>query len=119
MNKIEKKLERIFKIGLKIFYYYYFVLSILNLCFFYFKLYSLLNITTILILIGIIIELFSGYIRGYLGFIGYAISIILSIYFTSNVWLGLSIGLSIVNILNIIINKIVSKILIFMIKKFN
>ena len=119
MNKTEKNLERIFKLCLKIFYYYYFVLSILNLCFFYFELYSLLDITTVLILIGIIIELFCGYVRGYLGLIGYALSIILSIYFTSNVWLGLSVGLSIVNILNIIINKIVAKFLTFMIKKFN
>ncbi len=119
MNKTERTLEKIFYFCLKFFYYYYFILSIINLIFYYCKLYSLLNITTILMLVGLVIEFFSGFVRGYLGILGYIISIGLSIYFTHSIWIGISIGISIINILNILINKILAKLFNFMIRKFN
>ncbi len=118
MNKIEFTLEKIFRLCLKIFYYYYFILSILNLIFFYFKLYNLVNITTVLMLISIFIEFINGYVRGCFGLFGYLVSIGLSIYFTHNIWFGLSIGISIMGIINILINKIIGRILTFMIRKF-
>lgn len=118
MNKTERTLEKIFRLCLKIFYYYYFVLAILNLIFFYFKLYNLVNITTVLMLISMLFEFINGYVRGCFGILGYIISIGLSIYFTHNIWYGISIGISIMSILNILINKIIGKFLAFMIKKF-
>lgn len=85
MNKVEQKneqnLEKIFSICLKVFYYYYFVLAIINLILFYFKLYNILNVTTILMIVGIVIEFLCGTVRGFLGILGYIVSIGLSIYF--------------------------------------
>ena len=118
MNKTERTLEKIFRFCLKIFYYYYFILSVFNLIFFYFKLYNLVNITTILMLISLFIELIKGYVRGCFGIFGYVISIGLSIYFMKDIWYGLSIGISIMSILNILINKMIGKFLTFMIRKF-
>lgn len=118
MNKTERTLEKIFRLCLKIFYYYYFILAIINLSFFYFKLYNLVNITTVLMLISIFFEFINGYVRGCFGLVGYIISIGLSIYFMKDIWYGLSIGISIMSILNIVINRIISKFLTFMIKKF-
>ena len=74
-----------------------FILAILNLIFFYFKLYDLLNITTVLLLVSIIIEFFNGYIRGYFGIVSYIISVILGIYFINDIWHGISIGISILS----------------------
>lgn len=119
MNKSEAKLEKLFYLFLKGFYYYHFILAILNLVFFYFRLYNLLNITTILLFVSLIIEFFNGYIRGYIGIIAYIISIILGIYFINDIWHGISIGVSILSILNIFINGIISKIFGYLIKKFN
>lgn len=119
MNKTERTLEKIFRLCLKIFYYYYFILAILNLSFFYFKLYKLVNITTVLMLISMLFEFIKGYVRGCFGVFGYVISIGLAIYFTNNIWYGISIGISIMSILNILINKIIGKFLTFMIRKFH
>lgn len=118
MNKTERTLEKIFRLCLKIFYYYYFILAILNLIFFYFKLYNLVNITTVLMLISLFIEFTNGYVRGCFGVFGYVISIGLSIYFMKDIWYGLSVGISIMSILNIVINKMIGKFLTFMIRKF-
>lgn len=119
MNKKEKNLEKIFRLCLKIFYYYYFILSIINLICFNFKLYTILNITTILILVGIIIEFANGFVRGFFGILGYIISVLLAIYFIKDIWLGISIGISILNILNVILSKLFGRLLMFMMKKFN
>lgn len=118
MNKVERTLVKIFRLCLKIFYYYYFVLAIINLFFYYFELYNLVNITTILMLIGLLMEFVNGYVRGCFGVFGYIISIALSIYFMNNIWYGLSIGISIMSILNILINKIIGKFFAFMNRKF-
>ena len=119
MSKFDSKLEKTFYLFLKGFYYYHFILAILNLIFFYFKLYNLLNITTVLLLVSIIIEFFNGYIRGYFGIVSYIISVILGIYFINDIWHGISIGISFLSILSIFINGIISKIFSYLIKKFN
>lgn len=119
MSKFDSKLEKTFYLFLKGFYYYHFILAILNLIFIYFKLYDLLNITTVLLLVSIIIEFFNGYIRGYFGIVSYIISAILGIYFINDIWHGISIGISILSILSIFINGIISKIFSYLIKKFN
>lgn len=118
MNKVERTLAKIFRLCLKIFYYYYFVLALFNLIFYYFKLYNLVNITTILMIIGFFLEFINGYVRGCFGVLGYLVSIGLAIYFSNNIWYGLSIGISVMSILNILINKIIGKFLTFMNKKF-
>ena len=92
-----------------IFYYYYFALAILNLIFVYFDLNTLYNITTVLILVSMGIELMLGYIRGCFGIFGYLISIVIFYFITNNIWLSISIGLSALHIIYIFINHIFFK----------
>jgi len=99
---------------LNVFYYYYFVLAILNLIFLGLNLDFLFNITTWLIIISMIIEFICGYIRGCLGIFGYLISIGIFILITNDIWVGISIGLSVAHIIYIFINYIFIKLLYFL-----
>lgn len=99
---------------LNIFYYYYFVLAILNLVFFALDWNFLFNLTSWLIIISMLIELCCGYIRGCLGIFGYILSIGIFIVITNNIWFGISIGLSAAHIIYIFINFIFVKLLYFL-----
>ena len=101
---------------MKIHYYYFVVLSLLNALFIYFKIDIGYTITTIIMIISIVFQLLIGYLNGILGLPAIIIIIGLSIYLSKGIWLGISIGLSIVGIINFLVNEIFNKILHFIIK---
>lgn len=109
---MDKIIAKFFKIQ----YYYFVVLSIINLIFIYFKIDIGYTIVSSLMILSIVIQMSLGVLRGMLGITGLAIITALSIYFIKEVWLGIALALSIYGIINFIINIILNKLLHLIIK---
>lgn len=118
MNNVEAKLERIFRLVLKILYYYPFVLAIVSLIAYYFKIDNILFIATILLIIDFVIRFFKGEFK--ISLILYFACIFLSYKFIINDILNcILLGISFGNIIIIIVNNLIWHFISFMIQKFN
>lgn len=118
MNKTEDKLENVFYGVLKILYYYPFVLSIVSLVLYYFKIDKLLFITTVLLIIDFVIRFLKGEFK--LSLVLYLVCILLSYFlFKKEIFDSLLIGISVGNIILILLNNLVWKFIAFMVHKFN
>ena len=112
-TKLEKTVENITYTILNIYYYFYFVTSLLGLIFYITKYTKAFEITSIIIIVGIIIDYIMGYTRNIFGTLGLLISIGIGIYILNDTKTGLYLGIVICTLISstikLIINKIINK----------
>ena len=109
----DKNIESIAHTIINIYFYFYFVTSILALVFYFTNYTKLFEITSIIIIIGIIIDYLLGYTRNLFGTLGLLISSLIGIYILKDtkqgIFLGITVCTFISSTIKIIINKILNK----------
>lgn len=118
LTKTEKTVDNIANTIINIYYYFYFVTSILGLIFYFTKLTKLFEITTILIIIGIIIDYLRGYTRNIFGTLGLLISIGLGIYIIKDIKTGTFLGITVCTFISSFIKQIINKIINKLFRKY-
>ena len=118
LTKTDRKVENIANTIINIYFYFYLVTSTLGLIFYFTKLTKLFEITTILIIIGIIIDYLRGYTRNIFGTLGLIISIGIGIYILNNVKTGAFLGIVVCTFISSFIKVIINKILNRLFRKY-
>ncbi|MBQ9319136.1 MAG: hypothetical protein IJR82_05855 [Bacilli bacterium] len=113
------KLDKIFYSMINIYFYFYFVTSLLSLIFYFTNHITLFNITTIIIIIGIIIDFLIGYTRNIFGTMGLIISSVIGICVLKDIKIGIFLGITVCTFISSSIKLIIGKIISFLIRKFN
>ena len=93
------KLDKIFYSMINIYFYFYFVTSLLSLIFYFTNHITLFNITTIIIIIGIIIDFLIGYTRNIFGTMGLIISSVIGICVLKDIKIGIFLGITVLEII--------------------
>lgn len=118
LTKTEKTVDNIANTIINIYYYFYLVTSTLGLISYFTKLTKLFEITTIIIIIGIIIDYLRGYTRNIFGTIGYIISIGLGIYLINDIKIGTFLGITVCTFISSFIKQIINKIINKLFRKY-
>ena len=118
LTKTEKTVDNVAHTIINIYYYFYLVTSILGLIFYFTKLTKLFEITTILIIIGIIIDYLRGYTRNIFGTLGLIISIGLGIYLINDIKIGAYLGIVVCTFISSFIKQIINKIINKLFRKY-
>jgi len=120
-NKSNKKtdsiLESIFYSLFDIYYYFYFVTSLIALIFYFTNHMKGFEITTIIIIIGIVIDYIIGYTRNIFGTIGLIVASILGVYILKDIKTGIFLGIVICTFISSVIVLVINKIITFLIRK--
>ena len=113
VTKTEKTVDNVVHTLINIYYYFYFVTSILGLIFYFTNYTKLFEITSILIIIGIVIDYLRGYTRNIFGTVGLIISIGLGIYLINDIKTGIFLGITVCTFISsfikVIINKLINR----------
>lgn len=120
MNKKEKnnKFETIMSIIVNIYFYFYFVTSILSLVFYFTGFIKLFEIMSIIIIIGVVIDFLLGFTRSIFGTLGIIISSIICIIILKDIKTGIFLGTTICMFISSTINVIINKIINILYRKF-
>ena len=118
LTKTEKTVDNVAHTIINIYYYFYFVTSILGLIFYFTKLTKLFEITSILIIIGIVIDYLRGYTRNIFGTLGLIISIGLGIYLINDIKIGAYLGIVVCTFISSFIKQIINKIINKLFRKY-
>ena len=113
ITKTEKTVENIANTLMNIYFYFYFVTSTLSLIFYFTNYIKLFEVTTIITIIGIVIDYLFGYTRNLFGTLGLLISSIIGIHLLNDtkqgIFLGITVCTFISSFIKIIINKILNR----------
>ena len=115
----ESILENIFYSVMDIYYYFYFVTSTLALILYFTNHMKGFEITTIIIIIGIVIDLLLGYTRNIFGTLGLIIASVLGVYLLKDIKIGIFLGIAICTFISSTIVLIICRIVSFLIRKFS
>ena len=118
LTKKEKTVDNIANTIINIYYYFYIVTSTLGLIFYFTKLAKLFEITSILIIIGIIIDYLRGYTRNIFGTLGLLISIGFGIYLLNDIKIGAFLGIVTITFISSFIKQIIYKIINKLFRKY-
>ena len=118
LTKTEKTVDNVAHTVINIYYYFYFVTSILGLIFYFTKITKLFEITSILIIIGIVIDYLRGYTRNIFGTLGLIISIGLGIYLINDIKIGAFLGIVVCTFISSFIKQIINKIINKLFRKY-
>ena len=118
-NESESVLESIFYSVMDIYYYFYFITSSLALILYFTNHMKGFEITTIIIIIGIVIDYLLGYTRNVFGTLGLIVSSIIGVYLLKDIKIGIFLGIVICTFISSIIVLIICKIVSFLIRKFS
>lgn len=111
LTKTEKTVDNVAHTIINIYYYFYFVTSILGLIFYFTKLTKLFEITTIVIIIGIILDYILGYTRNLFGTIGLIISSMIGIIILKDIKIGIYLGIVVITLISSMIKLIMNLII--------
>jgi hypothetical protein len=114
----DKKIESIAYTLINIYFYFYFVTSSLSLIFYFTHYIKLFEITTIITIIGIIIDYLLGYTRNLFGTLGLLISSILGVYILKDTKLGIFLGITVCTFISSFIKVIINKLLNRLFRKY-
>lgn len=118
LTKTEKTVDNIANTVINIYFYFYLVTSTLGLIFYFTKQTKLFEFTTILIIIGIIIDYLRGYTRNIFGTLGLIISIGLGIYLINDIKIGAFLGITVCTFISSFIKQIINKIINKLFRKY-
>ena len=118
VEKNDDKLDGIMYLIVDIYYYFYFVTSILSLIFYFTGSIKLFEIMSIIIIVGVVIDFLLGYTRSLFGTLGIIIFSIIGVVILKDIKTGIFLGITICMFISSLINIIINKILSFLIRKF-
>lgn len=113
-----EKFENVMSIIVDIYFYFYFVTSILSLIFYFTGSIKLFEIMSIIIIIGVVIDFLLGYTRSLFGTLGIIISSVICILVLKDIKTGIFLGTTICMFISSTINVIINKIINILIRKF-
>ena len=112
VEKKDDKIEDVMSIIVDIYFYFYFVTSILSLIFYFTGSGKLFEIMSIIIIVGVVIDFLLGYTRSLFGTLGIIIFSIIGVVILKDIktgiFLGITICMFISSLVNVIINKIIN-----------
>ena len=114
----ERRVEDLAYTLINIYFYFYFVTSILSLIFFLTNHIKLFEITTIIIIIGILIDYIFGYTRNLFGTLGLIISSIIGVYILKDTKQGIFLGITVCTLVSSTIKVLINKILNRLFRKY-
>ena len=112
-KKSDEKFENIMSLIVDIYFYFYFVTSILGLIFYFTNCINAFNITSIIIIVGVVIDFLLGYTRSLFGTIGIILFSIIGIIILKDIKIGIFLGTTICMFISSLINVIICKIISF------
>ena len=118
VTKTDRKVESLAYRLMNIYFYFYFVTSTLALIFYFTNYTKLFEITTIITLIGIVIDYLLGYTRNLFGTLGLLISSILGVYILKNTKEGIFLGITVCTFISSFIKVIINKLLNRLFRKY-
>lgn len=118
LTKTEKAVDNIANTVINIYFYFYLVTSALGLIFYFIKQTKLFEITSIIIIVGIIIDYLRGYTRNLFGTLGLIISIGIGIYLLNDIKIGAYIGITVCTFISSFIKQILNKIINKLFRKY-
>ena len=118
VTKTDRKVESLAYTLMDIYFYFYFVTSSLSLIFYFTNYIKLFEITTIITIIGIVIDYLLGYTRNIFGTLGLIISIGLGIYLINDIKTGALLGITVCTFISSFIKQIINKIINKLFRKY-
>ncbi len=118
VTKTEKNIESLANTIMNIYFYFYFVTTTLSLIFYFTNHIKLFEITTIIIIIGIIIDYLLGYTRNLFGTLGLLISSVLGVYILKDTKQGIFLGITVCTFISSFIKVIINKLLNRLFRKY-
>lgn len=118
VEKNNDKIEGVMSIIVDIYFYFYFVTSILSLIFYFTGSIKLFEIMSIIIIIGVVIDLLLGYTRSLFGTLGIIIFSIIGVIILKDIKTGIFLGITTCMFISSLINVIINKIINILIRKF-
>ena len=118
VEKNDEKFENVMSIIVDIYFYFYFVTSILSLIFYFTGSIKLFEIMSIIIIIGVIIDFLLGYTRSLFGTLGIIISSVICTFILKDIKIGIFLGTTICMFISSTINVIINKIINILYRKF-
>ena len=118
VEKNDDKFDGIMYLIVDIYYYFYFVTSILSLIFYFTGSIKLFEIMSIIIIVGVVIDFLLGYTRSLFGTLGIIIFSIIGVVILKDTKTGIFLGITTCMFISSLINIIFNKILNFLIRKF-
>ena len=118
ITKTDRKVESFAYTLVNIYFYFYFVTSILSLVFYFTNYIKLFEITTTIIIIGIVIDYIFGYTRNLFGTLGLIISSLIGIYILKDTKQGIFLGITVCTLISSTIKVIINKVLNRLFRKY-
>ena len=119
VTKTDRKVENIANTLMNIYFYFYFVTSTLSLIFYFTNYIKLFEVTTIITIIGIVIDYLFGYTRNLFGTLGLLISSIIGIHLLNDTKQGIFLGITVCTFISSFIKVIINKILNNLFRKYD
>ena len=118
VEKNDDKFDGAISIIVDIYFYFYFVTSILSLIFYFTGSIKLFEIMSIIIIVGVIIDFLLGYTRSLFGTLGIIIFSIIGVVILKDIKTGIFLGITTCMFISSLINIIINKIINILIRKF-
>ena len=118
VTKTDRKVESLAYTLMNIYFYFYFVTSTLALIFYFTNHIKLFEITTIITIIGIVIDYLLGYTRNLFGTLGLLISSVLGVYILKDTKEGIFLGITVCTFISSFIKVIINKLLNRLFRKY-
>ena len=118
VTKTDRKVESFAYTIINIYFYFYFVTSTLALIFYFTNHIKLFEITTIITIIGIVIDYLLGYTRNLFGTLGLLISSILGVLILKDTKAGIFLGITVCTFISSFIKVIINKLLNRLFRKY-
>ena len=110
-NNKDEKFESIMSLIVDVYFYFYFVTSILALIFYFIGSIKAFEVTSIIILIGVGIDFLLGYTRSLFGTLGLIVFSLIGIYLVKDIKTGIFLGVNVCMLISSMVNVIISKII--------
>lgn len=115
MKRVKKssddKFETIMSIIVDIYFYFYFVTSILALIFYFIGSIKAFEVMSIIIITGVVIDFLLGFTRSLFGILGIIVFSIVGIFILDDVKTGIFLGTTICMFISSLINVIICKLI--------
>ena len=118
VTKTDRKVESLAYTLMNIYFYFYFVTSTLALIFYFTNHIKLFEITTTIIIIGIVIDYLLEYTRNLFGTLGLLISSILGVLILKDTKTGIFLGITVCTFISSFIKVIINKLLNRLFRKY-
>ena len=118
VTKTEKTIESLAYTIINIYFYFYFAISTLSLIFYFTNRIKLFEATTIITIVGIIIDYLLGYTRNLFGTLGLLVSSLIGIYILKDTKTGIFLGITVCTFISSFIKVIINKLLNRLFRKY-